>query len=81
MTETHSKSRQQAELAFGKLQTPFFAKNHAVDELQAAVDARDAKTARLKAARLAKELADRKSVADAPATKRSKKTPSACSTS
>ncbi|WP_296074634.1 hypothetical protein [uncultured Agrobacterium sp.] len=81
MTETHSKSRQQAELAFGKLQTPFFAKNHAVDELQAAVDARDAKTARLKAARLAKELADRKSVADAPVTKRGKKTPSVCSTS
>ncbi len=81
MTQTHSKSRQQAELAFGKLQTPFFAKIHAVDELQAAVDARDAKTARLKAARLAKELADRKSAAAALVSKRTKKTPTACPTS
>ncbi|EGP54089.1 hypothetical protein HW571_18990 [Agrobacterium genomosp. 3] len=59
MTDTHSKSRQQAETAFGAVQTQFFAKNSATEELEAAAQARDAKTLRLREARLAKESADR----------------------
>jgi hypothetical protein len=72
MTETYSKSRQQAETAFGNLQTQFFAKNNAVEELLSVAHARDAKTLRLREARLAKEQADRISETSAPRTKRSK---------
>lgn len=56
MTQTYSKSREQAEIAFGHTQTQFFAKDRAVDELQSIAHARDAKTLRLREARLAKEL-------------------------
>jgi len=59
MTETYSKSRQQAEKAFGNLQTEFFAKNNAAEELEFEARARDAKTLRLREARLAKAQADR----------------------
>lgn len=55
MSETYSKSRQQAEIAFANEQSQFFARNSAVEELDAEVQARDAKTARLREARLAKE--------------------------
>jgi hypothetical protein len=55
MTQTHSKSRQQAEIAFGHTQTEFFARAHAVEELDSIVQAREAKTLRLREARLAKE--------------------------
>jgi hypothetical protein len=55
MTQTHSKPRQQAEIAFGHTQTQFFARDHAVEELDAIVQAREAKTLRLREARLAKE--------------------------
>jgi len=72
MTETYSKSRQQAETAFGTLQTEFFAKNNAADELQSVAQARDAKTVRLREARLAKEQADRMSATSALLAKRSK---------
>jgi hypothetical protein len=72
MTETYSKSRQQAEAAFGNLQTEFFAKNNAVEELQSVAQARDAKTIRLREARLAKEQADRMAVTSALLAKRSK---------
>ncbi len=58
MTETYSKSRQQAEIAFGAAQSQFFAKDHAVDELNSIAQARDEKTLRLREARLAKELQD-----------------------
>ena len=64
MTETYSKSRQQAETAFGHLQTEFFAKNNAAEELESVAQARDAKTFRLREARLAKEQADRMSATD-----------------
>jgi len=57
MTETQSKSRQQAEISFG--QTQFFARGHAVEELTSIIDAREAKTQRLREARLAKEQNDR----------------------
>jgi len=59
MTQTLSKSRQQAEIAFGHAQSQFFARNAAVEEHNAAIQARDAKTLRLREARKAKELADR----------------------
>jgi hypothetical protein len=56
MTQTHSRSRQQAEIAFSQTQTRFFAKDRAVDELDSIVLAREAKTLRLREARLANEL-------------------------
>ncbi|NTJ63136.1 hypothetical protein G6M50_08020 [Agrobacterium rhizogenes] len=61
MTETYSKSRQQAEIAFGNVQTEFFAKNSAMEELESVAQARNAKTLRLREARLAKEQAERTS--------------------
>ncbi|WP_421578256.1 hypothetical protein [Shinella sp. M31] len=72
MTERYSKSRQQAEAAFGNLQTEFFAKNSAAEELQSVAQARDAKTIRLREARLAKEQADRMSATSVLLAKRSK---------
>ena len=61
MTETYSKSRQRAENAFSAMltQAQFFAKNHAAEELEAVAQARDAKTQRLREARLAKESEER----------------------
>ena len=59
MTEKHSKSRQQAEVAFSKTQSQFFARDRAVEEQEAIVRARQEKTLRLREARLAKESDDR----------------------
>ncbi|MBB3313291.1 hypothetical protein FHT78_005083 [Rhizobium sp. BK196] len=59
MTETYSKARHKAEIAFGNLQTEFFSKNNAVEELASQALARGAKTLRLREARLAKEEAAR----------------------
>jgi hypothetical protein len=70
MTETYSKRRQQAELAFGNVQMQFFAKDRAKEELESVAQSRDAKTLRLREARLAKELAD--SVATTSSAKRIK---------
>ena len=73
MEQTYSKSRQQAEIAFGAAQSQFFARGHAIEELQSIATMRDDKTLRLRAARLAKELADSKTVdVPAPAKKRPK---------
>jgi hypothetical protein len=58
MAEKHSKTRQQAEIAFSATQSQFFAKGHAVEELNSLVQAREDKTLRLREARLAKELQD-----------------------
>jgi hypothetical protein len=55
MTQTQSKSRQQAETAFAKEQSEFFARGRAVDELDSIAQAREEKTLRLRALRLAKE--------------------------
>lgn len=66
MTPNHSRSRQQAEIAFAKAQSQFLARERAVDELDAAAEARREKTLRLKAARLARELEDRATAAPAP---------------
>lgn len=73
MTQTYSKSRQQAEIAFGATQSNFFAKGHAVEELISIAQARDEKTIRLREARLAKELQDSLLPATKPAPKRAKK--------
>ncbi|MEZ2223491.1 hypothetical protein [Rhizobium sp. RCC_161_2] len=59
MTQTHRKSRQQEEIAFGDAQSQFFARNRAVDELDSIVRSREEKTLRLREARLAKETHDR----------------------
>ena len=58
MKQAHSKSRQLAEIAFSNVQTQFFSKNNAAEELDSVAQARDAKTLRLREARLAKALAD-----------------------
>lgn len=70
MTQTHSKSRQKAELAFAHTQTQFFARNKALDEQQALVQSRDEKTARLRDARLAREAEARSSATTALMAKR-----------
>lgn len=72
MTETYSKARQQAETAFGNLQTEFLAKSKAAEEVESVAQARDAKTFRLREARLAKEQDDRISATSALLAKRSK---------
>lgn len=59
MTQTPSKSRQQAEIAFSKAQSQFFARDRAVEEQEAIIRAREEKTLRLREARLAKESSDR----------------------
>ncbi len=59
MTQTYSKSRQQAETAFSRVQTQFFSKDHALEEQEFVTQTREAKTLRLREARLAKEAEDR----------------------
>jgi len=59
MSQTYSKSRQTAEIAFAHAQSQFFARNSAVEELDSLVLAREEKNRRLREARLAKELNDR----------------------
>ncbi|SES38911.1 hypothetical protein [Rhizobium sp. NFR03] len=73
MTETHSKSRKDAEIAFGQTQTQFFARGHAVEELDSILQAREAKTLRLREARLAKEAQDMAAAAASMEAKRSRK--------
>ncbi|NEJ74544.1 hypothetical protein GR197_29135 [Rhizobium phaseoli] len=73
MSDTHSKSRQQAEIAFGNAQSQFLARSRAVEEIDQTVRAREEKTLRLREAREAKELQDRSMAAATPAVKRKKK--------
>jgi hypothetical protein len=70
VTETYSKTRQQAEIGFGQLQTEFFARIAAVEELESVAQARDAKTFRLRKARLAKEHAGQAATTSALLAKR-----------
>lgn len=72
MTEAFSKSRQQAEVAFGNVQSQFFSKNNAQEELKSEKQAREAKTFRLREARLAKEQAERTLATAALIAKRAK---------
>ncbi|WP_081647294.1 hypothetical protein [Rhizobium grahamii] len=55
MTQTHSKSRQQAEIAFNDIQSQFSARGQAVQEPETEEQARQAKTLRLREARLARD--------------------------
>ncbi len=52
---SHSKSRERAETAFNDVQSQFFARNNAAQEIDHVTQARDAKTLRLREARLAHE--------------------------
>jgi hypothetical protein len=74
MTQTQSRSRQQAEIAFGKTQTEFFARGQAMNALDSISQARDEKTSRLREARKAKELTDRLSATSGLIGKRAKRT-------
>ena len=67
---TYTKSRQQAEIAFENVQTQFFAKDKAAEELHSIVQSREAKTLRLREARLAKETEARISATAALIAKR-----------
>jgi hypothetical protein len=58
LNNTISKSRERAELAFGKTQSQFLARNRLVAENDAVVQARDEKTLRLRELRKAKEASD-----------------------
>ncbi|MBP0583044.1 hypothetical protein J8I29_27205 [Labrys sp. LIt4] len=73
MTESYSKPRQQAEIAFGKTQSQSFARKRAFEELNSIVVARDEKTSRLREARLARLVQDGVTLAVKPASKRAKK--------
>lgn len=73
MTQTHSRSRQQAESAFTKVQSQFLARSRAVEELDTIVRAREEKTSRLREARLAKETEDRETASAALISKRATK--------
>jgi hypothetical protein len=59
MTETFSKRRQKAEVAFSRMPSQFIANDHAMEEQEFLAQAREAKTLRLREARLAKEAGDR----------------------
>jgi hypothetical protein len=62
---SRERASQRAEIAFGEVQKQFFAKDRAVAELDSVVLAREAKTLRLREARLAKEAQDRASATGA----------------
>jgi hypothetical protein len=74
MANSHSKPRQQAEIAFGKVQSQFLARERAFEELDTVEATRDEKTRRLREARLAKELQDSLAPKPGPASKRVRKT-------
>jgi Trm5-related predicted tRNA methylase len=66
MSETYSKSRQQAEKAFSKTQTQATARKRLYDDIESAEIARQAKNTRLREARMARDLQDQSSSAEAP---------------
>lgn len=59
MAQTHSKSRQHAEIAFGKAQSQFLERQGTAEGGDPVAIARAEKTLRLREARLAKEAEDR----------------------
>lgn len=69
-----SRSRENAEVAFGHIQTQFFARGDAVKEIDHVMRSREEKTSRLREARLAKEEHDRLSAPTKPALKTRKRT-------
>ncbi|WP_210104108.1 hypothetical protein [Neorhizobium galegae] len=66
MTQTYSKSRQRAEIAFGATQTQILAKADAVDEQTSLAKSREDKTARLRQARLERDRIDSQKPAATP---------------
>ena len=73
MTNELSKPRERAELAFARTQSQFVARGRAAEELDAAVADREAKTARLREARLAKDRRDMMAATAAKLLKRAAK--------
>jgi len=73
MTQTHSRAREQAELAFAQTQSQFLARKRGADEPASIAEARKEKTLRLKNARVAKELEDRAKLTAALISKRAVK--------
>ena len=59
MTQNISRALQQAEIAFAKTQSQFLARTRAAEATDDNAQARQEKTARLKKARLARELEER----------------------
>ncbi|MGV8937272.1 MAG: hypothetical protein ACOH2J_09130 [Allorhizobium sp.] len=55
MTQNSTKTREQAELAFGKTQTQFLNRNRTISEIDDVAAEREAKTARLREQRLEHE--------------------------
>lgn len=70
MTEPHSKSRQQAEIAFAQAQSQFLARDRGASDPDPATTAREEKTSRLREARLAKERDDAAAATEAASTPR-----------
>lgn len=66
MTERWSKSREQAETAFGKTQSQSLARNRVISEQDAATQARDEKTLRLRRLRIEKEAEAEAAAAKGP---------------
>ena len=62
MTETYSRCRQEAEIAFGKTQSEFFARGQASNAAKTATQLRDEKTQRLRKARQAQEWNEQESI-------------------
>lgn len=73
MAQSFSRTRQRAESASSKIQTPFFAKGQAVEEQDFVTQAHAAKTLRLREARLAREANDHARAASALMRMRTKK--------
>ncbi|WP_426131321.1 hypothetical protein [Pararhizobium sp. PWRC1-1] len=70
---SQTKSREHAEVAFGHLQSQFFARGNAVEEVDHATRSREEKTFRLREARLAKAEQDRQSASTMPTIKTRKR--------
>ena len=68
-----NKSREHAQAAFSHLQSQFFARGSAVEEMDHVTRSREEKTSRLREARLAKEEQDRLSASTTPAVKTRKR--------
>ncbi len=73
MTQTFSKSRAKAEIAFSSVQSQFFSRSQGLEEQNAVVQARDEKTARLREARHASQAANLAAIAGKKAGKHPKK--------
>jgi hypothetical protein len=68
-----NKSREHADAVFGHIQSQFFARANAVEEMDHVIKSREEKTFRLREARLAKEEQDRLNASTKPALKTRKR--------